>query len=159
MATKRKRSVKKTREINKIILHCSATREGTDIGVNTIRQWHMSAPRNWSDVGYHYVIKLDGTVQVGRPEERIGAHVKGENTNSIGICYIGGVETDGRTPKDTMTIAQELAMFDLIHALRMRYGMIPVHGHNEYAAKACPSFVVLEKYPTINDDVPKSDKP
>ena len=132
------------RNLDKIILHCSATREGQHITVDTIRQWHLK--RGWSDIGYHYVIYIDGSVHEGRPIEKIGAHTKGQNTGSIGICYVGGVEKDGKTPKDTLNELQETAMVNLIKALREQYGDMTLHGHNEYAAKACPSFKVYEKF-------------
>jgi len=132
------------RPLDKIILHCSATREGQHITVETIRQWHLK--RGWSDIGYHYVIYLDGSIHKGRPIEKVGAHTSGQNTGSIGICYVGGVEKDGKTPKDTMTDLQETAMVNLIKALREEYGDMTLHGHNEFAAKACPSFKVYEKY-------------
>jgi len=132
------------RPLDKIILHCSATREGQHITVETIRQWHLK--RGWSDIGYHYVIYLDGSIHKGRPIEKVGAHTSGQNTGSIGICYVGGVEKDGKTPKDTMTDLQETAMVNLIKALREEYGDMTLHGHNEYAAKACPSFKVYEKF-------------
>lgn len=137
-----------TRPINEIILHCSATREGQDISVETIRGWHVEG-RGWSDIGYHFVILLDGTVEVGRPLRRAGAHVKGRNANSIGICYIGGVEADGKTAKDTMTPAQEQATRNLITTLRGVFGPISLHGHNEFSSKDCPSFVVGEKFPDL----------
>jgi N-acetylmuramoyl-L-alanine amidase len=82
------------RNIEKIIVHCAATREGQHIKTDTIRNWHLK--RGWSDIGYHYVIELDGTIGIGRPIERSGAHTKGLNSNSIGVCYVGGVETDGK---------------------------------------------------------------
>jgi N-acetylmuramoyl-L-alanine amidase len=132
------------RPLDKIILHCSATREGQDISVETMRQWHLK--RGWSDIGYHFVIYLDGSIHKGRPIEKVGAHTSGQNTGSIGICYVGGVEKDGKTPKDTMTELQETAMVNLIKALREEYGDMTLHGHNEFAAKACPSFKVYEKY-------------
>jgi len=132
------------RQLDKIILHCSATREGQHIDVDTIRNWHLK--RGWSDIGYHYVIYLDGSVHEGRPIEKVGAHTSGQNTGSIGICYIGGVEKDGKTPKDTMNELQDTAMVNLIKALREEYGDMTLHGHNEFAAKACPSFKVYEKY-------------
>ena len=132
------------RHLDKIILHCSATREGQHITVDTIRQWHLK--RGWSDIGYHYVIYIDGSVHEGRPIEKIGAHTKGQNTGSIGICYVGGVEKDGKTPKDTLNELQETAMVNLIKALREQYGDMTLHGHNEFAAKACPSFKVYEKF-------------
>ena len=77
------------REINKIVVHCSATQEGKNISAATIDKWHKK--RGWRGIGYHYVIALDGSMEYGRPVEQIGAHVKGMNKNSIGIVYIGGV--------------------------------------------------------------------
>ena len=132
------------RPLDKIILHCSATREGQHITVETMRQWHLK--RGWKDIGYHYVIYIDGSVHEGRPIEQVGAHTSGQNTGSIGICYVGGVEKDGKTPKDTLNELQETAMVNLIKALREEYGDMTLHGHNEYAAKACPSFKVYEKF-------------
>ena len=134
-----------TRKIDKIIIHCSATREGQHIDVDTIRDWHVNG-RGWSDVGYHYVIYLDGTVHPGRPVERSGAHTKGQNSNSIGICYIGGVETDGKTPKDTRTPEQKAALDNLLFVLTDIFANTTIHGHNEFAAKACPSFDVQAEY-------------
>jgi N-acetylmuramoyl-L-alanine amidase len=134
-----------TRKINKIIVHCSATREGQHIDVDTIRDWHVNG-RGWSDIGYHYVIYLDGTVHAGRPVERSGAHTKGQNSNSIGICYIGGVETDGKTPKDTRTPEQKAALDNLLFILTDIFANTTIHGHNEFAAKACPSFDVQAEY-------------
>lgn len=136
------------RDVNEIILHCSATREGQHISVDTIRRWHVDG-RGWSDIGYHFCIYLDGTVAAGRPVARSGAHTKGRNKTTIGVCYIGGVETDGKTPKDTMTDAQEAAFRNLVTTLRHCYGDLSLHGHNEYAAKACPSFDVQVKFKDI----------
>lgn len=136
------------REINRIIIHCSATREGQDIDAATIKRWHTE-DRGWSDIGYHYCIKLDGTLEAGRPLDRAGAHVKGHNADSIGICYIGGCDQD-MNPKDTMTSEQEHAMRELIFSLRMVWDKdLTLHGHNEYATKACPSFKVSEKFADI----------
>ena len=134
-----------TRKINKIIIHCSATREGHHIDIDTIRDWHTNS-RGWSDIGYHYVIYLDGTVHPGRPLQKSGAHTKGENSNSIGICYIGGVEADGKTPKDTRTPEQKVAMDNLLVVLTSIFSNTTIHGHNEFAAKACPSFDVRAEY-------------
>ena len=137
------------REINRIVLHCSATREGDDISTETIRNWHV-LDRGWSDIGYHYVILLDGCLEAGRPLFRAGAHAKGENEDSIGICYIGGVAEDGKTPKDTMTPEQEDTFRELVHSLRMVWDRhLTIHGHNEFSSKACPSFKVPEKFADI----------
>ena len=133
------------RDVNEIILHCSATREGQHIDVDTIRRWHVQG-NGWSDIGYHFVVYLDGTVVPGRPLHRSGAHVRGRNKASIGICYIGGCEADGKTPKDTMTQEQELSVRNLVVALRASHGDLALRGHNEFASKACPSFQVADKF-------------
>lgn len=131
------------REIDKIIIHCTATPEGRNITVKEVRQWHLA--RGFNDIGYHYVILLDGTVQTGRPVSRIGAHVKGQNTGSIGIAYVGGIDRSGAA-KDTLNPAQETAMVNLINDLRERFGHLTLHGHNEFDNKACPSFNVKTKF-------------
>ena len=134
------------RKITEIILHCSATAEGLDFSVRDIRAWHKA--QGWADVGYHYVVRLDGTVQEGRPLDQAGAHCKGHNAASIGICYIGGLAADGRTPKDTRTTAQRAALRALVTRLQRQYPAATVHGHNEFAAKACPCFNVREEFGT-----------
>ena len=98
-----KLGVTQTRYINEIIVHCSATPEGKDFTVTDIKKWHLA--RGFSDIGYHYVIYRDGSVHTGRDESKIGAHCTGHNSYSIGVCYIGGCSTDGKTPKDTRTDA------------------------------------------------------
>ena len=135
------------RELKRIIFHCSATEDGKDYTVETIRRWHTSPPRNWRDIGYHYVIYRDGSIHEGRPIDQQGAHTRGENADSIGICYIGGLR-DGKAT-DTMTMRQEIAWLKLVHSLRTVFGPMTIHGHNEYANKACPSFIVKEKYPFL----------
>ena len=112
------------RKIRKIIIHCSATQEGKDVSVETIRKWHLK--RGWRDIGYHFVIGLDGQVQEGRPIEQTGAHTKGHNFDSIGICYIGGVEAergaDGDwVAKDTRTDQQKEALDDMLCYLKIMY--------------------------------------
>jgi len=136
------------RDVNEIILHCSATREGRNYDVDTIRRWHVDG-RGWSDIGYHFVIYLDGTVAAGRPVSRSGAHVRGRNKTTIGVCYIGGCGPDGVTPKDTMTPSQEESCRNLVTTLRGCFGGLSLHGHNEYSSKACPSFDVQEKFKDI----------
>ncbi|MXN46044.1 hypothetical protein GR138_12670 [Shinella kummerowiae] len=132
---------KATRKITEIIVHCTATPEGREVSVDTIRSWHLA--KGWKDIGYHYVVGLDGTVRPGRPEAQIGSHVAGHNSGTIGIVYVGGVAADGKTPKDTRTPAQTAALLDLAKALIAKYPAIKkVTGHNQYAAKACPSFDV-----------------
>ena len=132
------------RKIDKIIIHCAATPEGRDVKMETIKSWHVKG-RGWSDIGYHYIIELDGAVKAGRPLHRSGAHTKGHNATSIGVCYVGGIDKD-KKPKDTRTDAQRKAMDILIDDLKMEHPTASVHGHNEFAAKACPSFDVSKEY-------------
>lgn len=127
------------RAINKIIIHCADTKPSMDVGVNEIRSWHLQ--RGWSDIGYHYVIRKDGTIEVGRPIERIGSHCKGQNTGSIGVCYVGGFGgVDDRTKE------QLESMKTLINSLRHDFGKLEVRGHNEYSEKSCPNFNAYEEY-------------
>lgn len=132
---------KASRKITEIIVHCTATPEGKDFAVDTIRSWHLA--NGWKDIGYHYVVYRDGTVHAGRPEAQVGSHVAGHNSGTLGIVYVGGVASDGKTPKDTRTPQQRAALLDLAKALIAKYPAIKkVTGHNQYAAKACPSFDV-----------------
>ncbi|MCQ2281912.1 MAG: N-acetylmuramoyl-L-alanine amidase [Bacteroidales bacterium] len=127
------------RTLNEIIIHCSATKEGHPFTVDDIRRWHKA--QGYADIGYHYVIYLDGSVHAGRPIEQAGAHTYGHNAHSIGICYIGGLDPGGKA-KNTLSTRQEQSLVRLIKELRQQFGPLALHGHNEYAAKACPSFDV-----------------
>ena len=136
------------RKINKIIIHCSATPQNRKVSVNTIRKWHLQ--RGFNDIGYHYVIHLDGKISVGRPIEKVGAHCAYENRGSIGICYVGGMTKDMRNPKDTRTQAQKDSLIKLMHELIYKYNKdMTIHGHNEYANKACPCFDVQKEYANL----------
>ena len=136
-------AVKVVRKLDRIILHCTATTEGRHVDVDTIRKWHLD--RGWSDVGYHFIIYIDGSVHVGRPIEQSGAHTSGHNATTIGVVYVGGTDASGKA-KDTMNAAQETAFVNLVKHLRDQFGPLTLHGHNEYAAKACPSFKVKDKF-------------
>lgn len=136
------------RKIDKIIVHCSATPEGQNIKTETIRDWHVNG-NNWKDIGYHYVIELDGSVHKGRDESVVGAHCSGYNKSSIGICYVGGIDKDGKTPKDTRTEAQKQSLLKLLKSLKAKYPNATIHGHREFAAKACPSFDAKYEYRDI----------
>ena len=131
------------RKINKIIIHCSATPQGRPVTVDEIDRWHRQ--RGFSGIGYHYVIYLDGSVHKGRPEESIGAHCTGQNANSIGVCYGGGMDVSNKKPLDTRTPAQKAALKSLIKTLVAKYPGVTIHGHNEFANKACPSFDVRKE--------------
>lgn len=132
------------RTINKIIIHCTATRPSQDCTVALIDQWHRQ--RGFDGIGYHYVIYRDGSVHEGRPLSKVGAHCVGQNSDSIGISYCGGVAEDGTTPQDNRTDAQKVAIRQLIKELRQAYGNIPVYGHRDFATKACPSFDATKEY-------------
>lgn len=139
------RSVRKSRRvINEIIVHCSATPEGREVTVDDIRRWHLA--RGFADVGYHYVVYLDGSVHEGRSVDVAGAHCTGHNSHSIGVCYVGGLAKDGKTPKDTRTDKQKEGLLWLIKSLKDVYPRAVVHGHCEYAAKACPCFDAFKEY-------------
>ena len=136
------------RKIDTIIIHCSATPEGRDYTVAQIRDWHVRG-NGWQDIGYHFVVYRDGTVHAGRDINKVGAHCTGHNTDSIGICYIGGTASDGsNTPKDTRTPEQKKSLRELVATLCRQYGISPsrVYGHNEFAAKACPCFDVGKEF-------------
>ncbi|WP_237673814.1 N-acetylmuramoyl-L-alanine amidase [Vreelandella profundi] len=124
-----------------LTIHCAATTASMDIGVDEIRQWHLA--RGWRDVGYHYVIRRDGTLERGRPESQTGAHVGGYNTGNIGVCMAGGVKDDGVTPEDNFTAAQWSALDALLTELHERYPKALIMGHNGFPgheSRGCPCF-------------------
>lgn len=135
------------RNIKELIVHCSATPEGKDFTVSQIREWHLQ--RGFSDIGYHYVIYRDGSIHIGRDESVIGAHCTGHNTNSIGVCYIGGCASDGKTPKDTRTTEQKQSLVKLLKELKTKYPQASIHGHRDFANKACPSFDATKEYSSL----------
>ena len=132
------------RKITEIIIHCTATPRDRHVTVEQIRECHVKQ-NGWNDIGYHHVIYLDGSVHEGRPEEITGAHCLGHNGKSIGIAYVGGTEADG-SPADTRTPHQKRSLKTLVEKLLYKYQGATVHGHNEFAAKACPSFNVAAEF-------------
>lgn len=135
------------RKINEIIVHCSATKEGKHVTVEAIRNYHVKHC-HWRDIAYHFVVYLDGSVHKGRPIEQAGAHTRGHNAHSIGVCYIGGLDANGKA-KDTRTDAQRLALTKLIRQLKASYPGATVHGHREFAKKACPCFDAKKEYADV----------
>ncbi|MBQ9297341.1 MAG: N-acetylmuramoyl-L-alanine amidase [Paludibacteraceae bacterium] len=131
------------RKINEIIVHCTATKAGQHFDVNDVRSWHLQ--RKFKDIGYHFLVLLDGTVQQGRPLAEAGAHCTGHNTNSIGVCYVGGLDASGN-PADTRTPEQRIALRNLLTTLRRQFQTAVIHGHRDFAAKACPCFNATEEY-------------
>lgn len=134
------------RQINEIIVHCTATKEGQNFKVDDINRWHKQ--RGWNMIGYHYVVYLDGTIHQGRSEDQIGAHCLKHNTNSIGVVYVGGLDANGN-PKDTRTEAQKQGLRKLLTELKRKYPKAVIRGHRDFAAKACPSFDATREYKDI----------
>lgn len=135
------------RAITELIIHCSATAPGWMAGLSVdeqaaeIDRWHKA--KGWAGIGYHYVVGRDGTIAPGRSIERDGAHVQGRNANTIGICLIGGRGSNATDqPEQHYTPDQLSALRELIERLREQFGDVPVTGHNQFAAKACPGFNV-----------------
>lgn len=128
------------RKIDEIIIHCSATPEGRDHSVADVTAWHRA--RGFRTIGYHYLVHIDGRVERGRPESEIGAHCQGHNARSIGVCYVGGLASDCKTPKDTRTPEQRRMLRELVKGLQRKYRGAKVYGHRDFAAKACPCFDV-----------------
>lgn len=132
----------KKRKIDKIIVHCTATPEGRRVTVDEIRHWHRQ--RGFRTIGYHYVVYLDGSVHAGRREDETGAHCLGHNAGSIGVCYVGGLDKKTYLPKDTRTEERRQALRELVESLKAKYPGATVHGHREFAAKACPCFDISD---------------
>ncbi|GAE83273.1 N-acetylmuramoyl-L-alanine amidase [Bacteroides reticulotermitis] len=150
------------RKLNLIVVHCSATREDCTLSPEALDLMHRR--RGFTGTGYHYYIRKDGTVHLTRPVERIGAHVKGFNANSIGVCYEGGLDCRGR-PADTRTSAQKASLLLLIHQLQQRFPGCRVCGHRDLSPdlngngeiepeewiKACPCFDVETLFQSKNE--------
>ena len=146
------------REIKKIIVHCSATAEGRDVKVWEIEKMHKE--RGFKTIGYHYVIRLDGSIHKGRPDTDPGAHCQGHNSDSIGVCYIGGLDKSGKKAKDTRTDAQRREMLRLLRVLKDRYPKAVIYGHRDFSPdlngdgkitpdeymKECPCFDARAEY-------------
>ena len=133
---------KKMREIKEIHIHCTATKEGQNIDVNTIRRWHLK--RGWSDVGYHFICMLNKMAE-GRPDYRSPASVKGRNKHAIAVAYVGGLDSNGK-PKDTRTEAQKESLLHVLKTLMAMFPLATIYSHNEFANKACPSFDATNEY-------------
>lgn len=129
----------KRNRTEKIIIHCSATKPTMDIGASDIDRWHRE--RGWLKIGYHYVIKRDGQLEEGRDIEDVGAHAKGHNASSVGICMVGGVD-ENMKPEDNFTDEQWITLETTVDMLEEKYSGVEVIGHNDVSSKACPSFNV-----------------
>lgn len=133
------------RTINKVVLHAAYTKPSMNIGVKEIDEWHRAPPRNWSQIGYHYVIRRNGIIEEGRPIAIAGAHARGHNLHSIGICLVGGMTEDTEQPTDNFTEDQYTALSILLDDLVDDFGEMPIVGHYELdSKKECPCFDVAE---------------
>ena len=130
----------KRKRTDHLVIHCSATRAIQDVGVREIRQWHLA--RGFSDIGYHYVIRRNGRIEKGRPDDVIGAHVQGHNADSVGICLVGGIGDNSWRPENNFTPQQWDSLRKLLTALLKKYPSAKVLGHRDFSGvkKACPSF-------------------
>lgn len=122
-----------------IIVHCAATKPGMDVGLREIRQWHKE--RGFLDVGYHFIIRRNGVIEVGRDVDQVGAHTVGQNETSVGICLVGGVDNSMK-PQANFTPQQMATLRTLLKEMTDKYPGVAVKGHREFAPKACPSFDV-----------------
>ncbi len=136
-----------------LVIHCTATPEGREVSQAEIRRWHTSAPpkgRGWKQVGYTDMIHLDGKTERLVPNNEdanvdpweITNGAKGYNSVSRHVVYVGGLASDAKTPKDTRTAAQLKTMAAYVRSFHARFPNVKIVGHNQLAAKACPSFNV-----------------
>lgn len=133
------------RPINEIIIHCTGTVPSNSTTVEAVRNYHVNH-NGWKDIGYHYLIYLDGSIHQGRPIDQSGAHTKNHNSTTIGVCYVGGLDAN-KKPKDTRTPQQVEALHKLVEALKVCFPTIKkVSGHYMYDNKACPCFDVRKEF-------------
>lgn len=131
---------KKRTKTSKLIVHCSATKPSMDIGAREIRIWHKTG-NGWLEIGYHYVIRRNGEVENGRPDDVVGAHCHGHNLDSVGICLVGGIDEEGNSAEN-FTKEQFDALRETLLQLQTKYSNAKVFGHRDFAAKDCPCFDV-----------------
>ena len=136
------------RDIKYIVIHCAATKPSMDVPIERVRKWHLD--RGWSDIGYHYYITRDGKIHKGRDLNIVGAHVRGYNKNSIGICYEGGINEKG-DPEDNRTDEQKKSLLKVVKVLKFVFENAVVQGHRDFpnVKKACPSFDAKNEYKNI----------
>ncbi len=134
------------RRITDIIVHCAATPEGRDFTVADIDRWHKA--RGWKGIGYHYVVYRDGSIHEGRPLAQVGAHCRGHNAHSVGVCYIGGTDAN-RKAKDTRTPQQKTAMRRLLKQLKEQFPLAAIHSHRDYNNTSCPAFDATKEYAAL----------
>lgn len=136
------------RDIEYIAIHCAATKPSMTVDRERIKKWHLA--RGFSDIGYHFYIRQDGSLEYGRPIQTSGAHVKGYNSVSVGVCYEGGIDEDGEA-LDTRTPQQKRTIIDLLTELKINYPKAVIQGHKDFPRvnKACPSFDAKTEYKNV----------
>ena len=136
------------KEVKYLVVHCTATRLSQRVSVEDIDRWHKA--QGWSGIGYHWYVDRDGHIFPGRSEREAGAHVKGYNHCSIGICYEGGLDEQGNSA-DTRTPAQKAALLFIIKDLKQSYPHAVVLGHRDFPGvhKDCPCFDAKTEYSYI----------
>ena len=134
------------RTITLLVVHCSAVRPDQTSSAAQIDTWHRRDRHYKFGIGYHYVVRRDGQIEPGRPEWMVGAHCKNHNAHSLGICYEGGLDARGQ-PADTRTLAQKLALLQLLEVLHRKYPKALIVGHHDLnPQKACPCFDAVKEY-------------
>ena len=132
------------RKIDSVIIHCAYTKPSMDIGVEEIEEWHKArgfkSPYGVS-CGYHFVIKRDGTIETGRELKSAGAHARGHNAHSIGVCLSGGMGRKGGEDSN-FTYQQYDSLRTLCQKLKEDFPGVAFHGHRDFSSKACPCFDV-----------------
>ena len=132
------------RLISFFIIHCSAVRPNQCSSAADIDRWHRA--RGFNSIGYHFVVRRDGSIETGRPMEKVGAHCLNRNAHSIGICYEGGLDANGK-PADTRTPQQKEALRKLLQQLHKQFPKAIIAGHNMFnPMKACPCFDAMREY-------------
>ena len=135
------------REIKLLVIHCSATRCNVSFPVERLRECHLQ--RGFRDIGYHFYITRDGEIHRGRALEKIGAHCRNHNTHSVGVCYEGGLDANGK-PKDTRTLEQKGALLALLRELKRQFPKALIVGHRDLnPMKGCPCFDAVKEYSQI----------
>ena len=125
-----------------IVLHCAATKASMDIGVEEIKKWHV-VDNGWSDIGYHWVIRRDGTIEPGRDQTLVGSHARQVNGTSLGICLVGGKDTNNK-PDCNYTLKQYIALKELVSDLKKEYKKAVIVGHRDVADVLSPHFNIKE---------------
>jgi N-acetylmuramoyl-L-alanine amidase len=139
---------KSKRDIKYIVIHCTATKEGYSFDSKDINRWHKGL--GWSEIGYNYVIKLDGTLELGRNVDKVPSHVKGYNSNSIGVVYVGGLDENMKS-KDTRNNLQKIELIRLLKKLKALYPNAKILGHRDFKGvkKDCPCFDAKKEYSNL----------